>query len=558
MKNRQKTRLLPNGRMIFLPVILLLLVVTVVSCNKFKDDFDPDKVVIPDWNPEFAIPLVNSTFNIMDFFGDSNVYIKTNPDHSLSFIYSVNDLTSPKAEEVMDVPDQNFSFMQQQDVPAIPSGVTDTLSFNFEFPFLTDTAGQRLDSIFLKNGNMYIHGKSNLNRDETSLQVTAANVINKETGEPLVLEASINNPGGQQAWVEFEQHFDLTQYYIAFGNIGSTAENTFVFGIKVIIHGDENPDLSPYEFYIDGNIKDIEFERFFGYLGQYDFALNDSLDINLFDKTISGGIQVGPGAINLLMDIRNSLGFPVMVAANEIYVTSETTPPYHVDINLFGPGIPNIFTINAPDIAHIGETAETNLDFGNSNLDEAFNISPNKFYFDLLAVSNPQGDTTAENFVLDSSLITLDVSLEVKLFASVSDFVVEDTVDFNLDQDVSEIENLLIRLNAINRFPVSASVQVYFTDANYQVLDSLIDQQDNMIVEGAPISGPPEYRVTDSTRKMTDFVLSKQKIENILSAEKLLLRAGLSTTDGQLCIIYDDYSITIKIGTIAGINITSN
>jgi hypothetical protein len=131
-------------------------------------------------------------------------------------------------------------------------------------------------------------------------------------------------------------------------------------------------------------------------------------------------------------------------------------------------------------------------------------------------------------------------------------------VDFNLDQDVSEIENLLIRLNAINRFPVSASVQVYFTDANYQVLDSLIDQQDNMIVEGAPIGGAPEYRVTDSTRKMTDFVLSKQKIENILSAEKLLLRAGLSTTDGLLCIIYDDYSITIKIGTIAGINITSN
>jgi hypothetical protein len=554
MNKRKKHHLIRQIRTI---ILIFLLSTVFVSCDKFKDDFDPDKVVVPDWNPEFAIPLINSTFTITDFFGDSNVYIKTNPDHSLSFIYGVDDLSSPTAEEVMNIPDQNFNFMQQYDVPSLPPGVLDTLNLDFEFPFLTDTTGQRLDSIFLKSGELYIHGTTNLNRDTVSLRVTVANMIDKETGAPLLFEFPLNNPD-QQEWVEFEQQIDMTKYYMAFNNIGTTADNTFVFLIEIVIHGDENPDLSPYDLNIDGYIKNIGFERFFGYMGQYDFTMNDSLDINLFDKTISGGIQVGPGAISLSMDIGNSLGLPVMIAANELYVTSESTPPYHVDINLFGAGVPNIFTINAPDISHIGESAETNLNFVNTNLDEAFNISPNKLYFDLIAVSNPQGDTTVENFVLDTSLITLDMNLEVKLFASISDFVVEDTVDFDLDQNVDEINNLLIRLNTINRFPLAASIQVYFTDADYQVLDSLIVQQDNMIVEGAPIGGPPEYRVTDSTWKMTDFNLPKQKIQNILTAEKLLLRASLSTTDGQLCIIYDDYSITIKIGTIVGVNITSN
>jgi hypothetical protein len=149
------------------------------------------------------------------------------------------------------------------------------------------------------------------------------------------------------------------------------------------------------------------------------------------------------------------------------------------------------------------------------------------------------------------------MDLEVKLFASISDFVVEDTLDVDLDQDADNIDNLLIRLNAINRFPINADIQVYFTDGEYQVLDSLIDTHDERILVGAPVSGPPEYRVSDSAFSTYDFNLSKTKINNILKAEKLLLRAALSTTDGQLSIIYDDYSISIKIGVIAGINITN-
>ncbi len=536
----------------------LMIILFIISCNKFKDDFDLSKIADPVWKPEFAIPLVNSTFTIKDFFEDSgNVFIKTNPDNSLSFIYGIDELFSQSAGELMKVPDQDFDFQDQVDVPPLLPGFFDTLQFDHNYQFITDTIGQRLDSIILKSGQMYIHGTTNLNRNVASIMVKVPDIINIASGAPLTIQASLNNPGGQQAWVDFEESFDLSEYKISFNDDANSPKNTITFLIEVIIHGDNNPDLSPYDFNIDGYLKNIEFHKAFGYFGQYNLSFIDSLDINMFDKTISGGIQLGPGAIDLYVDIRNSFGTPVMFAANEIYVESKHNAPYHVDINLFGSGMPNIFSVNAPDISQVGQTVETNLDFSNSNIGEAFNIAPEKFYFDFSAITNTQGDTTAENFLLDTSRISLDLDLEVKLFTSISNFVVEDTIDFDLDQQTDDISHLLIRLNATNRFPLNAYVQVYFTDGDYNVLDSLIDKPDKRILVGAPVSGPPEYSVTDSAHSITDFELSKARINSILKAEKLLLRAALSTTDGQLCIIYDDYSLKIKIGVIAGVNITN-
>jgi hypothetical protein len=493
-----------------------------------------------------------------DFFQDSgNFYIRTNPDNSLSFIYGLDEIFSQRAEDIIHFPDQNFSYQSYKDIPVLPPGLVDTISFDYSYQFITDTVGQRLDSMLLKNGQMYIHCKTNLNRDEANATVLIPEIVNIASGEPLKIFAPVNNPGGQEAWVEFEESIDLTGYKTVFTADSPGGNNSITFLLEIVFQGDNNPDLSPYEFNFDGYLRDIEFEKIFGYIGHYEIPFSDSIDISLFDKTILGGIQVGPGAVDIYMDVHNSIGTPVMFAATELYVTSTKNPPYHVDIHLFGAGLPNIFPVDAPDINQIGQSIETNLDFSNSNLGQAFNIAPEMFYFDLLAMTNPMGDTTVTNFLLDTSRISMDMSLEVRLFTAISNFVVEDTVDFIFDEDPGFVNNLLIRLNATNRFPLNANLQVYFADNGYNVLDSLIDNPDNKVLVGAPVGGPPEYRVTDSTNQITDFNLSEQKIQTLLKAEKLLFRVALSTTGEQLAIIYDDYSISIKIGTIAGINLTN-
>jgi len=545
-------------RRLFSVIAFFTIIVLIVSCNKFQDDFDMNKVADPDWSPQFAIPLIKSTITIDDIFGDTNSqFVQVNPDNSLSFIYGIDEVYSQTAENIVDVPNQNFSFQTQVAVPALPPGVFDTVNFDYAFPFVTDTIGQRLDSIILKNGDMNILFKTNLNRDEASVRIVIPDIVHATTGEYLEIYASIDNPGGQEEWIEYEEYIPISDYKILLNQEkdGSRAKNEIVFQIEVVIHGDNNPDLSPYDFIISGQIRDLEFQKIYGYLGNYKMDLQDSLAISLFEKTIGGGIQLGPNSIDVYVDIKNSYGAPVTVAANEFYAYSKVNPPHTVDIYLYGQGNPNVFAINAPTIEQIGQSIETNLDFSNSNLDEAFNIAPEMLYFDFIAVTNPDGDTLESNFILDTSRISLDMDVEVQLFTSITDYIVEDTVEFELNTSASELDNLLIRLNAVNRFPLNALVQIYFADDDYNVLDSLINDPDERILIGAPVSGPPEYKVVDSTYKMTDFEISREKLDRIVTAEYMMLKVGLSTTDNSLVKIYNDYSLSLKVGTIVGIKI---
>ncbi len=538
-------------------IAILLIIFSIISCNKFKDDFDFSKVATPGWNPEFAIPLINSTLTISDFFEDSsNLFIQVNPDNSLSFVYGMDELFSQKAEDIISVPEQNFSFQSQVDIPPLLPGVFDTLALDYSFPFITDTTGQRLDSIFLKNGDMRLNFKTNLNRDEASVKIIIPDIVHAQTGEFLQMNVILNNPGGQSEWVEHEENIPISDYKILLNQEGD-ALNELNFLAEVVMHGDINPDLSPYDFILSGDIRDLEFEKIFGYLGQYELNLNDSLEFSIFEKTLTGGIELGTGTIDVWVDIKNSYGATVTVDADEFYAYSKVNPPYLVDINLFGQGVPNIFAINAPDFQQVGQTIETNLDFSNSNLAQAFNIAPEMLHFDFMAITNPLGDTLASNFILDTSRISLGMDVEMQLFTSISDFIVEDTIDFDLNSNANEIGSLLIRLNTVNRFPLNVDVQIYFADDDYNIIDSLITNTDERILVGAPVSGPPEYKVIEGAAKMTDFEISRQKLDRIVYAEYMMLKAGLSTTDNSLVKIYNDYSLEIKVGTIVGINIES-
>lgn len=529
------------------------------SCNKFKDDFDFNKLVKPSWNPEFAVPLVNSTLYITDFIKDSsNLNIVTNPDQSLSFVYSGDIILSATAGTFMRLPDQDFDFTEMIDVPPLLPGIFDTVQFFKQYQFITDTNNQRVDSIFIRDGLLYISGQTNLNRDKAKLILTFPDFKHIETGTSLTIISVLNNPGGQSSIIYFDTAYQLDNYKIIFGQPSDTANNLISFDFKFIIEGDENPDLSPYDFSMSGNITSLEFESAFGYFGQYELGFTDSLEIGLFNDAITGGVAIGEGSVKLIFNIHNSIGTPVTFLAETLAATSEFTPPYHVDIELFGPGQPNIFNINSPPISEMGEYANSNLDFTQANFAEAFNISPNWLHYDLKGVTNFNQDSTEKNFLLNESRIILDVDLEFQLFGSLADLTIQDTVVLDFNENPNEIDYLLFRMNLTNGFPIRAAVQAYFTDQNYQIIDSLIDLDDNRLLLGAPTNGAPEYRVTEPTNKITDILIDNKRIDNIVKAKYLLFQTKLSTTQQELIKIYDDYNVAIKIGTIAGLNIEQN
>jgi hypothetical protein len=529
----------------------------IISCSKLADDFNFNKIAVPEWNPEFAIPLVNSTFALNDFFGNSgNLFIKVNPDNSLSFVYSSNEMYSKRAEDFIQIPDQAFDFQSPFIVPPLPPGSSYEISLVFPVHILAGSPDQRLDSLLLKGGVIQVAGQSSLNKDVTELSIKIPEIVNITTGEPLVLAASLNNPGGLQTSVSYDLSASISDYKFIFNNTASS-KNQLTFQCSLLIQGDNNPDQSPYNFSISGGFNDLNFKVLYGYLGSFNVSLSDSLPISLFNRTIGGGIDVGPGSIDLFINVNNSIGMPVTIGVEHFYAYSKVNNPGIVDIYFNGAGVPNIFTIDSPDFTQVGESVETHFDFENNNFSEAFNIAPDKLYYKFVGITNSMGDTLIENFVMDTSRISMDLAVEVQLFAAISKFIIEDTIDFKMS-DVNKIDNLLFRVNTTNGFPLNADLQLYFTDNSFHVLDSLITDPDQTIIQGAPVNGAPEYRVTEPVHKKTDVNFTGSRIHNILDAKKLILRAGLSTTDQQLVKIYNNYSLQIQIGTIAGINIINN
>lgn len=531
----------------------------IISCSKLADDFNFDLVMTPDWNPEYAIPLINSTYALQDFFGDSAIdLVKINPDNSLSLVYISNESSTQRAEEFINIPDQFFNYQSPFIAPPLPPGSSFEILLEFPITIGAGSPDQRLDSLILKNGLLQIAGQTNLNRDVTELTVKIPEIIHSTTGEALVMVVSLNNPGGQQANVSYDLSVPISEYKFIFDNTSFSTKNKINLECTLKIVGDNNPDQSPYNFSITGSFSDLEFKSLFGYLGAYNFSLTDSLPISLFSKTIGGGIEVGPDAIDLIVNVKNSIGMPVTIGTEYFYAYSPVNEPHIVDIYFNGAGVPNLLTIQSPDITQVGETIETHIDFENNNLDEAFNIAPDELFYKFVGMTNVEGDSLSSNFVIDTSRISMQLAVEFQVFAAIHKFLIQDTVDFDFNENIENIDHLLFRINATNGFPVNASVQIYFADKYYNVLDSLITDPDQMIIPGAPVSGPPDYRVSASVYKMTDANLTSDRIQNILDAKKMILRAGISTTNEQLVKIYSDYALQIQVGTIAGIKIGKN
>ena len=555
MKNKFRNYLPAKLPRLLIFMLISSLILFYWSCQ--KDDFDFNKLANPSWNPEFALPLVNSSFTIFDFYKDSsNLIIKTNADNSISFVYQIDDLYSVQANDFLKIPDQTFGFDDEIDVPPLPPGFLDTITLDYSYDLITDSLYQRIDSVFLKDGEITIEGFTNLNKDDALINVCVQSLINKQTGDPLVIVADISNHGGALPEVSFLEHILLNEYKIVPGNLSGN-RNEISFIIEIFIKGDDNPDLSPYDINISGTMGNFSFEKIFGYFGNYEFPFRDSLKISLFDKTISGNLQLGPQSVDLFIDIDNSYGMPMMFLADEFYAYSSFNEPHIVNIELFGSGIPNIFSINSPDINQIGQTVKTELAFNQSNIADALNISPEVLYFDLKGISNPYGDTLTSNFVLDTSKIELGVAAEIELFSAVSGFVINDTLTFDLDEN-EEVEALQFRLNSWNGFPIDAKLQMIFMDENFNVIDSLFTNPEEAILLGGYVNGPPQYRVTEPRFHQKDIVVNEQKLDNILSSENVFLRAKLSTTDGTLVKIYEDYELKIKIGVIVKLKIENN
>jgi len=541
----KKTSLYIIIRNRFLPFFTLLLALSFHGC--VKDDLDFNKLEKNNYSPDLAVPLAYTSLSIEDLMkneSDSGILI-IDENKFCTLVYSSQALQM-RAADMISVPDQDFDQ---------PIGLNDSIATlinqagNITFNYSQDidfsmVQGMELDSIFFKGGNMKTNFKSRIPAN-TTITLTIPEL--KINGNPFSQSFQLNYTGSLPVTAIITT--PLENYKLDLTNGGITNNRLKVnYTVSVTttgtsIQGSDNININL-------NFNNIQYSKLFGYFGQQTLlSPQDTINISLFNT------QSGVGTFKIAnpeikVDFVNSFGFPVRARILQMTGMNGNLTNFVV-----ANGIPDPLPINSPTISQIGQELTGSFTMNNSNSNVLAMIANQPKYVISQTENqiNPNGNI-GENFVVDTSRLTVNMEVKLPLYGSANNFLLNDTVNFSLN-NLENIESLMIRTSLENGFPIDTKFQVYFTTENYTMLDSLV-YGDRLLMPSAAINSATGI-VTASTIKSTDHTLDRGRILKITTAKKLILQASLtSSNNGNTNVkIYADYKFKVNLGAIAKINL---
>jgi hypothetical protein len=539
-------------------IVLSSLLFGLSSCFDSKYDFNniSDEIEL---TPEVSIPLAYGFLTIDDILSeaDSGEFVKKDND-SLLYIYYFTNLYSYKASEVIDIPDQNFlQFFIDSDVAFasfLPVPVGDTVFKtkykNGEFIF---SNGEKIDSVNLSSVQMVLNVSSGFHHTG-NLTIYSDNILVK--GKPFRKVIKISDPSGN-----FTYSLDsmVTNVKLILDN--SNPDTTFLplkFDLALINSG--AIVLPGEKCNITMSFRQNEFSSMFGYLGEYDILVtNGQIDLSLFNESVQGG-SLRFADPRIALTVNNSYGIPVQIdlsGTNVSSILSGTNVPI-----IFNPGV-NPFTIDAPAIDSIGKYSysEVPINKDNSNILDAMEISPNHLNYTTSAKTNAMGPTGPYNFVTDSSSMDLGLQLVLPLWVKAEGYSLEDTVDFDFEDqfgsNVDYIEYFRLSMHASNGIPIEVKLQAYFTDASYNVIDSLFRDND-VFLDPAPVG--PDEKVSAPIEMTNSVEYTKSDLEKLKQSKFLRVKASINTpkTGTGYFKYYSYYGIDFKLSVKTNLRINSN
>ncbi|MFN8257354.1 MAG: hypothetical protein U0W24_16795 [Bacteroidales bacterium] len=231
------------------------------------------------------------------------------------------------------------------------------------------------------------------------------------------------------------------------------------------------------------------------------------------------------------------------------YYKTESSP----GIPVTGPVVNNWINVDLPVSPAVMAITEIEFNKTNSNIDSVISSLPHHVTFAGDFETIPGGPFTIDPGSADSVKLKINVPLDLR----VSDLVMHDTLEFKLgDQvgdDTSKISSLQLNVICDNGYPMDLELQLYFTDENYIITDSL-SNTGIFIGSGVVENG----LVTESTKTTNIIKIEGEKKINILQSEFIILYAWFKTANADLdenVKIYSTYTLGLKLGALVKLNI---
>jgi len=522
----------------------ILVISLLGSC--LKGNFKLKKMAGSFWEPDVAVPLVNSSMTLKNILklSSANNNFSIASDNFVTLVYRGN-LFSLRADEAFKIPDQpintNYTFPSAS-LPGFNAiNLQDTFQvnppFTTTFDFNTGSPDSFIDSFTVKNCLFAINLISTF---QQQMFITINIPDAKKNGVPFSQVVEVPPAGTSN--ITRSVNFNLADYRIKLHQNGLPNKLKMIFGIKLI---KTNNSILPGHNSIAMvmSLSDIAFKNLFGSIGQKWLAPNtDTIPITLFNNGIAGG---GISVVNASLDIKfaNAFGIPIRATFQKLqgYNPLSLTPI----INFASTLLNNPLPISTPQ--QLGQLANSSLllNSSNSNISNVLTKLPRFLIYKLDALSNPPPPfPLMQNFIEDSSRFKVDVDINLPLEGSLKDIVFQDTIMFKF-QEVEELQSLDLKLFFKNGFPIETKVQVYFADTMGYVLDSLL--KDDIILASALVGS--NGRVTSATEKNTEINYPEEKILRLKKVRKIYVKGTTSTfQNGSKNVkIYSDYRLDLKI-----------
>ena len=162
------------------------------------------------------------------------------------------------------------------------------------------------------------------------------------------------------------------------------------------------------------------------------------------------------------------------------------------------------------------------------------------------AILNPNGFQGFNDHITTSSAIDLGFAADIPMTFTAKNFSYVDTLDNGSTlQGLQDFDLLELKIKTINGFPLGGSLDLIFTDAQFNSIDSLMDVT---LLESAVVDN--QGTITSSTENMTTFLMEAEMLDklNAQKCEHILIRTNFNT--------YDEGNVPVSIYTSCELDIT--
>lgn len=554
----------------FITTVSILLLIFAVSCK--KENFNIEKVSTNiDVESDWAFAIAKLDIDLRDVLQDYDTLELFQEDETgMLYLMYHKKVASYNVTEKFKLGTQSYNTdlqsteMNMSGFNTSGAQATYTESQIFDFMNYTPNDG-KLDSIWIMEGicNMVI---TSTFEHEGELRVIFPSV----TKNGVAYEKTYTIDASGSASLN-ESHDDLDDYVMDLTQTpAGTHQLEIQYELTLTHSGSANTSGN---INISAEFTSLEYDAIFGYVGNTEVLYqSDSIKINIFDATDDQGyVYFEDPKFNI--QYSNSFGIPIQFYFEEIstysQITEEIIPIHPVNgSNELPLGEINAKIFDYPHLENdeygVLKTDSIKLNKEVCNINEAIGTKPKYVLFKAKAESNPDGENH-NNFISRESEVSADLEVVLPLWGYAAGFSIVDTIDFDFDDiygDIDPIDYILFRLRIDNGFPIETRVQAYVADSNYVIHDSLILNQNAVVVGPGTVDANGKVdQATGKNTEITEIVFDRDRIESFHSfeAKKLLIRVELETTgQPQNVRFYSDYGINIKTASRVKLKTTTD